>query len=45
MALKGLENDDELDRDKNKPWTMVTGVDDDTDDNDGDDDDDDDDFY
>lgn len=42
MALKGLENDDEFDRDENKPWTMVTGVDDDTDDNDGDDDDD---FY
>lgn len=44
MALKGLENDDELDSNKNKPWTMVTGIDDDIDDND-DDDDDDDDFY
>lgn len=43
MALKGLENDDELDSNKNKPWTMVTGIDDDIDDND--DDDDDDDFY
>jgi len=46
MALKGLENDDEIDSDKNKnkPWTMVTGIDDDIDDN-NDDDDDDDDFY
>ena len=45
MALKGIENDDELDSDKNKnkPWTMVTGIDDDIDDDD--DDDDDDDFY
>ena len=43
MALRGLENDDEIDTDKNKnkPWTMVTGIDDDIDDND----DDDDDFY
>ena len=40
MALKGLENDDDLgtgNNNKNKPWTMVTGIDDD--------DDDDDDFY
>lgn len=43
MALKGLEHDDELDtvKNKHKPWTMVTGIDDDIDDND----DDDDDFY
>lgn len=43
MALKGLENDDDLgtgNNNKNKPWTMVTGIDDDVDD-----DDDDDDFY
>lgn len=43
MALKGLENDDDLgtgNHNKNKPWTMVTGIDDDVDD-----DDDDDDFY
>lgn len=44
MALKGLEKDDEFDtgnKNKNKPWTMVTGIVDDIDDND----DDDDDFY
>ena len=44
MALKGLEKDDEFDtgnNNKNKPWTMVTGIVDDIDDND----DDDDDFY
>jgi len=45
MALKGLENDDEVnsDKNKNKPWTMVTGIDDDIDDNNEDVDDDD--FY
>ncbi|XP_067056210.1 serine/threonine-protein phosphatase 2A regulatory subunit B'' subunit beta-like [Acropora muricata] len=42
MALKGLEKDvnEETDRGSKKPWTMVTGIDDDIDD-----DDDDDDFY
>lgn len=42
MALKGLEKDvnEENDRGSKKPWTMVTGIDDDIDD-----DDDDDDFY
>lgn len=39
MALKGLENDDEDNSNQSKPWTMVTGIDDDIDDNvDGDDD-------
>lgn len=42
MALKGLEKEEieESDRGSKKPWTMVTGIDDDIDD-----DDDDDDFY
>ena len=41
MALKGLENDGDNNANKSKPWTMVTGIDDDIDDND----DDEDDFY
>lgn len=39
MALKGLENDNEDNSNQSKPWTMVTGIDDDIDNNvDGDDD-------
>lgn len=41
MALKGLDNDEDENSNQSKPWTMVTGIDDDIDDND----DDNDDFY